>query len=545
MLSMAKKSHFLLAIGEEGWYTIREFSVFLQKLNAFLWGVPTLVLILGTGGAITILCGVPQLRLLPGAVKRFFRQFSGKGENGSSYRALCTALAATVGTGNIAGVAGAIAIGGPGAVFWMLLSAFFGMATKFAESTLAVRFRERSEGGAFLGGTMYMIRNGLGRRLQWLGPLYCFFGLFAAFGVGNATQVNAVLTSLAEAGNAYGFSVSPGTGLAVGLLIAGLVVLLVSGGGEKIGRTAEILVPVAAVSYVAVCLGALWLRRGALPGAVLSILRGAFSPEGVTGGAVGSLFQTLRMGVSRGVFTNEAGMGTAAMAHGSASVAHPVEQGQMGIMEVFLDTVLICTLTALVILTSGVEIPYGTEAGAALTARALSAGLGSWISAFVCACLCLFALATILGWGLYAGRCAEFLLGGMNWKAFALCQGAAVILGAVLDTGIVWTLSELMNALMAVPNLIALIFLLPELRRLTIDYLNIKHGHRAVGGTYENFHQRKPLRTLSHAKVPPLRGGSREEGQENLPSEHRSAGPEDPRGLLCGCSAFQSGDSGI
>lgn len=471
-----------------------------------------MVLILGTGAAITVLCGVPQLRLLPSGIRRFVRQLSGKDDGGSSYRALCTALAATVGTGNIAGVAGAIAIGGPGAVFWMLLSAFFGMATKYAESTLAVRFRERSGKGAFLGGTMYMIRNGLGGRLQWLGPMYCFFGLVAAFGVGNATQVNAVTMALEEAGAAYGFSLSPGTGLLTGLMIAGLVVLLVSGGGEKIGRAAETLVPVAAVSYVAVCLSALWIRRAALPDAVLSILRGAFSPEGVTGGAVGSLFQTLRIGVSRGVFTNEAGMGTAAMAHGSAKVAHPVEQGQMGIMEVFLDTVLICTLTALVILTSGVEIPYGTEAGAELTARALSAGLGPWVSAFLCGCLCLFALATILGWGLYAGRCAEFLLGGMNWKVFALCQGAAVILGSVLETGVIWTLSELMNALMAVPNLITLIILLPELRQLTIDYLNMKHGRRAAGGTYENFHQRKPLRALSHAKVPPLRGGGREEG---------------------------------
>ena len=420
----------------------------------------------------------------------FFRQFSGKGSGGGSYRALCTALAATVGTGNIAGVAGAIAIGGPGAVFWMLVSAFFGMATKFAESTLAVRFRERTEDG-FRGGTMYMIRHGLGRRFQWLGTVYCYFGLFAAFGVGNATQVNAVVRALEETGAACGFRISGGTGLVIGLLLGTLVMILVSGGGKRIGKAAEILVPVAAGAYVAVCAVALWLRREALPQAVTGIIRGAFSPEGITGGAVGSVFQTLRIGISRGVFTNEAGMGTAAMAHGSSDAAHPVQQGMMGIMEVFLDTVVICTMTALVILTGGLEIPYGTEAGAELTARALSAGLGRWVPGFLCACLCLFAVATILGWGLYAGRCAEFLLGGMNWKCFALCQGAAVILGSVLDTGIVWTLSELMNALMAVPNLITLFFLLPELRRLTIDYK--LRGLRAVGGTYENFHQRKPL----------------------------------------------------
>lgn len=456
-----------------------------------MWGIPTLVLILGTGIAVTVACGMPQFRLLPEAIGRFCRQLSGKPEGDSSYRALCTALAATVGTGNIAGVAGAIAIGGPGAVFWMLLSAFFGMATKYAESTLAVRFREKAEDGTFRGGPMYMIQRGLNGRFQWLATLYCFFGLFAAFGVGNATQVNAVVTALGEAGVSYGFRISRGTGLFAGLLLGALVMTLVSGGGEKIGKAAEILVPVAAGAYILVCMGALWLRRAALPGAIAGIIRGAFSPQGITGGAVGSLFQTLRIGVSRGIFTNEAGMGTAAMAHGSSDVAHPAEQGLMGIMEVFLDTVVICTLTALVILTSGVEIPYGTDAGAELTARALSANLGPWVSAFLCACLCLFALATILGWGLYAGRCAEFLLGGMNWKIFALCQGAAVILGSVLETGIVWTLSEVMNALMAVPNLIALLFLLPELRRLTIDYK--KHGPRAAGGTYENFHQRKPL----------------------------------------------------
>ncbi len=495
----------------------------LGKLSGFFWGAPTLVLILGTGLAITVLCRMPQLRLLPAALRAFGRKLTGKGEDGSSYRALCTALAATVGTGNIAGVAGAIAIGGPGAIFWMWLSALLGMATKFAESVLAVRFREQSPDGTNRGGPMYMIQKGLPKRWRPLAYVYSFFGLIAAFGVGNATQVNAVVTALGEAGAGYGFAMSEKTGLIVGLILAVLVVRMVSGGAERIGAAAEVLVPVAAGAYVLVCLGAVWLRREALISALVSIVRGAFSPEAVTGGVVGSGFAALRIGVSRGVFTNEAGMGTASMAHGSAEVDHPVEQGLMGIMEVFLDTIVICTLTALVILTSGVEIPYGTDAGAELTARALSAGFGPWVSAFLCACLCLFAFATILGWGLYAGRCAEFLLGGMNWKAFALCQGIGVILGAVLETGIIWTLSDLMNALMAVPNLIALFGLLPELRRLTREYMTIKRGCSAAGGTYENFHQRKPLPAFSHAKVPPLRGGGREEGQKDLSSEHRPA----------------------
>ena len=391
----------------------------------------------------------------------------------------------------------------------MWISAILGMATKFAESTLAVHFREKNADGSFRGGPMYLIRRGMRKKWHCLACIYSFFGLFAAFGVGNATQVNAVITALEEAGTGYGFAISERTGLAVGLILAALVMVMVSGGAEKIGAAAEVLVPVAAGAYVIVCLGAVWLGRVRLPGALVSIFQGAFSSKAVTGGAVGSVLMTLRIGVSRGVFTNEAGMGTAAMAHGSAEVDHPVEQGLMGIMEVFLDTIVICTLTALVILTSGVDIPYGQDAGSELTARALSAGFGPWVSAFLCGCLCLFALATILGWGLYAGRCAEYLLGGMNWRLFALCQGVGVLLGAVLETGLVWTLSELMNALMAIPNLIVLISLLPELRRLTIEYMTKKHGQYAVGGTYENFHQREPLRAFSHEKVPPLRGGGR------------------------------------
>lgn len=481
--------------------------------NALFWGVPMLVLILGTGICTSVFCRAPQFRLFPDALRAFFRNFSGQNLEGqSSCRALCTALAATVGTGNIAGVAGAIAIGGPGAVFWMWISALLGMATKFAESTLSVRYRITGADGLYRSGPMYMIRQGLGEKWSFLGKLYSLFGLFAALGVGNATQVNAVTTALEQAGRSYGYSISDGTGIAVGLILAAIVAAMVSGGAEKIGSAAETLVPVAAGAYILVCLAALWIRRSFLPAALQSILLGAFSPGAVTGGLVGTVLQSVRIGVSRGVFTNEAGMGTAAMAHGTAGVSHPVEQGLMGIMEVFLDTILICTLTALVILTGNVTIPYGQNAGSELTASALSAGLGPWVSAFLCACLCLFALATILGWGLYAGRCAEFLLGGMDWRIFAGCQALGVFLGAVLETGMIWSLSELMNALMAIPNLLALICLLPELRRLTIDYLKLKQSHSAVGGTYENFHQRKPLRTFSHEKVSPLCGGGREEG---------------------------------
>ena len=444
----------------------------------FFWGIPTIVLILGLGLGITVLCRCPQLRLFPRALVRFLSAFSGKGgasERGS-YRALCTALASTVGTGNIAGVAGAIALGGPGAVFWMWISALFGMATKFAESTLAVRYPGRDSAGNPIGGPMYMICQGLPKPCRFLGTLYCFFGLFAAFGVGNATQVNAVFRAMEETAAGYGYGFSPAFFRASGLLLAVCVALLVSGGARRIGQAAEVLVPVAAMAYLLICAAAIWLRRAELGNAFFRIFSGAFRPEAVTGGSVAGMMTTLRTGVSRGVFTNEAGMGTAAMAHGSASVTHPVEQGLMGIMEVFLDTLLICTLTALVILTSGVSIPYGLDAGSPLTARALSASLGPWAAAFLSGCLCLFALATILGWGLYAGRCAEYLLGSMNWTAFSVCQGLCVLLGTVLNTGLIWSLSDLMNALMALPNLTAMILLLPELRRLTIDYAKNNSG---------------------------------------------------------------------
>ncbi len=470
-----------------------EFSQWIHAFNGLLWGIPGVCLIFGVGSWLTVSLGVPQLRLFPRACRQFASRLS-CGE-GSSFRALCTALAATVGTGNIAGVAGAIALGGPGAVLWMLLSAFVGMATKFAESTLAVRFRETGANGEFLAGPMYIIRTGLPGRWKPLAWVYSFLGLFAGFGVGNATQVNAVLTAMESTAQQYGLSQSAAVRWLVTGAMALLVVILVSGGARKIGQGAEFLVPVVSVGYVAVCLSALWLHRERLPQAVGSIFLGAFQPGAVTGGVLGSVFVTMRTGVCRGVFTNEAGMGTAAMAHGCARVDHPVEQGCMGMMEVFVDTVVICAMTALVILTSGVAIPYGTDPGALLTAQALGASFGPWASAFLCACLSLFALATILGWGLYTGRCVEYLFGSISWKGFAVCQGFGVILGGLLQTGTLWALAEAMNGLMALPNLLMLLRLTGALRQLTRHYISSLRGSdpAAGGNRYENFHQRQPL----------------------------------------------------
>lgn len=429
----------------------------IERFHGILWGTVVLGMILGTGVLLTVRTRFAQVRLFPAACRELWRRLRSRD---SGFRALCTALAATVGTGNIAGVAGAIALGGPGAVFWMWVSAFFGLVVKLAEGVLAVRFRE-PDGRA---GPMYIIRRGLGKKWHALAYLYSFFGLLAAFGVGNATQVNAVLSALEVTGASRGF------GIVLGLLLAVAVTRMVMGGARAIGDAAEVLVPVVSGAYLLLCLTALVLKRDALAGAFGDILRGALDPKAVTGGAVGSMMTTLRLGVSRGTFTNEAGMGTAAIAHGSAEVDHPVRQGLMGIMEVFLDTMVICTLTALVILTSRVPIPYGSAAGSELTARALEGTFGPWVSAALCGCLVLFALATILGWSFYAGRCAEFLFGQISWRWFGLCQGGGVLLGIFLKTGTVWTLAEILNGLMAIPNLTAVLLLSGELKKLlTVD----------------------------------------------------------------------------
>lgn len=431
-------------------------------------GLPAAALILGVGLYLTIQLGFPQLALLPRAFGLFFRRmFAGKPREGvSSFQALCTALAATVGTGNLVGVAGAICLGGPGAIFWMWVCAFFGMATKYSEAALAVRCRVKTPDG-YAGGPMYTMAYGLGPRFRPLAKAYCVFGILAAFGVGNAAQINAVVTGVNGAVSRFGGEPSLSGNLLIGLILAVLAGFLLFGGAKRIGAAAELLVPVAAGCYILLCIGVLLVFRRRIPAAFSQILAGAFCPRAVTGGILGSAFQALSVGCRRGVFTNEAGMGTASIAHACAQ-AEPAEQGLMGMVEVFLDTIVICTLTALVILVSGVSIPYGVDVGGELTTAAFSQVYGAGASLFLAAALILFAIATILGWGLYGSRCAQFLFGG--WKGFAAAQTAMVVLGAVLDTETVWQLSEIANGLMAIPNLICLAALTGELRRITKDY---------------------------------------------------------------------------
>lgn len=431
-------------------------------------GLPAAALILGVGLYLTIQLGFPQLVLLPKALGLFFRRmFAGKPREGvSSFQALCTALAATVGTGNLVGVAGAICLGGPGAMFWMWVCAFFGMATKYSEAALAVRCRVKTPDG-YAGGPMYTMTCGLGQGFRLLAKVYCVFGILAAFGVGNAAQINAVVTGVNGAVSRFGGEPSLRGNLMMGLILAVLAGFLLFGGAKRIGAAAELLVPIAAGCYILLCIGVLLVFRRRIPAAFGQILEGAFCPRAVTGGILGSAFQALSVGCRRGVFTNEAGMGTASIAHACAE-AEPAEQGLMGMVEVFLDTIVICTLTALVILVSGVPIPYGVDVGGELTSAAFSQVYGAGASLFLAGALSLFAIATILGWGLYGSRCAQFLFGG--WKGFAAAQTAMVVLGAVLDTQVVWQLSEIANGLMAIPNLICLAALTGELRRITKDY---------------------------------------------------------------------------
>ena len=467
---------------------------FLDRVNQVVWGAPGLVMILGVGLYFSITLGFPQLRLFPRAARFFLTRLKRDPDNPevSPFQALCTALAATVGTGNLVGVAGAIALGGPGSIFWMWISALLGMVTKFAEATLAVRFRTR-EGTETASGPMHIIRSALPGKWHFLGWIYSFFGVFAAFGVGNATQINAVISGVRRMGNSIGYELTENGTFVLALALAALIGAVLLGGAKRIGSASQLLVPFVSCGYIGLCLVALVRRAEYLPAAFASIFQGAFSPRAVTGGVVGSAFRTLRIGVSRGVFTNEAGMGTAAIAHGAAGVDHPCQQGLMGIMEVFLDTVVICTLTALVILSSGVNIPYGTDRGAELAFDAFTLIFGPGAAAFLSAALCCFAFATVLGWGLYGARCAQFLLGSGSWKYFALAQTGLVMVSAALETATVWSLAEIFNGLMAIPNLITLVLLRKPLQLLLIQYERKCGDHSAAGGTYENFYQCKPL----------------------------------------------------
>ena len=464
---------------------------FLLILHKFLWGAPALVMILGTGIYITLRTRSVQLRLFPRAIRELGQKLRRRDhqEGVSSFQALCTALAATVGTGNLVGVAGAICLGGPGAIFWMWVCAVLGMGLKYAEVTLALSLRCDDVAG----GPMFMIQKGMGGKWKGFAYLYALFGLVASFGVGNATQINAVVSSVRSLADGMGTRLIPRQALGIGMLLAVPLGAVLLGGAKRIASAAEILIPFVSGTYILLCLVCIWIRRDAVGAAFGQIFRGAFSPRALTGGVIGSAFQVLRVGCARGVFTNEAGMGTASMAHSCAQVSHPAEQGLLGIVEVFLDTVVICTLTALVILVSGVDIPYGTDAGGVLSGDAFRAVLGNWSNVFLTGALCCFAFATVLGWGLYGARCAHFLFGRELWIPFALAQTVTVVLASLASTEALWLFAEVVNGAMAIPNLIALIVLTPRLLRLTHEYERISGDASPVEVYYADIDQCQPL----------------------------------------------------
>ena len=448
-----------------------------QVVNDFIWGVPAMVCIIGVGFYLSCRTGFLQIRKFSYAIQttigRMFRKRNASDGALTPFQAVCTALAATVGTGNIAGVAGAIAIGGPGAVFWMWVSAVLGMCTKFAEVTLAVYYRETNKEGDLVGGPMYYIKNGLGKNWQFLAVLFSAFGVLTVFGTGTDTQVNTITTAVNSALLSCGL-ISEGavktSNLIQGIIIAALVALILLGGVKRIGQVTEKLVPFMALLYIVLSVGIILFRIQALPSVIQAIFEGAFKPAAVTGGAVGSLFMSMKKGVSRGIFSNEAGLGTGSIAHACADTRKPVKQGMFGIFEVFTDTIVICTLTVLVILCSQVPVGYGQAAGAELTIQGFISVYGNWVSVFTAVAMCCFAFSTILGWGLYGARCIEFLFSEKVIKPFMVAYSLVAILGATADLGLMWNIAETFNGLMAIPNLIALFLLSGTVVKLTKEY---------------------------------------------------------------------------
>lgn len=446
-----------------------------QVVNGFIWGAPAMICIIGVGLLLSVRTRFIQIRKFGIAMKntvgKIFDKTQAKDGSMSPFQAVCTALAGTVGTGNIAGVAGAIALGGPGAIFWMWCSAFLGMCTKFSEVTLAIHFREKNSNGEYVGGPMYYIKNGLSKKWYFLAFLYAVFGVLTVFGTGNATQVNTIVASINSA--LMSFHIIDGTNdkanLIFGIFIAALVAMVLLGGIKRIGQVTEKLVPFMAVLYVILALGVIIMNIEHVPAVFSEIFSGAFSPRAATGGVIGSMFLSMKKGVSRGIFSNEAGLGTGSIAHACADTDNAVHQGMFGIFEVFMDTIIICTLTGLVILLAAPGITYGQAAGAELTISGFTSTYGSWVSIFTAVAMCCFAFSTIIGWGLYGSRCIEFLGGEKLVRPFLVIYSFVSIVGATINLGLLWDIADTFNGLMAVPNLIALLMLSGQVKKLAIE----------------------------------------------------------------------------
>ena len=439
---------------------------FIGTVNGIVWGWPMLILILGVGFFMSIgLKLMPILKLgtgfklLAGGVK------AEKGEENAGevppYQALMTAMAATVGTGNIAGVATAVFLGGPGALFWMWMTALVGMATKYAEAVLAVKYREVDENGNHVGGPMYYIKNGMGKNWAWLGTTFAIFGAIAGFGIGNGVQSNSIAQVIET-----NFSVPP---LMTGLICMVLVGAVLMGGIKRIGSVAGALVPFMAVAYILAGLIVLAVNADQIAPAIALIFESAFTGHAAEGGFAGAaVWAAIRFGVARGVFSNEAGLGSAPIAHAAAQTKDPVRQGLVAMLGTFLDTLIICTVTGLVIVTSGLWTS-GTS-GAALTSAAFAQALPGVGNYLVAISLAIFAFTTIIGWSFYGERCVEFLLGVKAIQPYRILWVLAIPVGATLSLDFVWLLADTLNAMMAIPNLIAIMVLSPVVFKLTRDY---------------------------------------------------------------------------
>lgn len=439
-------------------------NTLVNEVNALIWGPPILVLILGTGFFLMLrLKFMPLLKI--GAGFRLMWQGRQKGDDStgeiSPFQALMTCLAATVGTGNIAGVATAIFLGGPGALFWMWCTALVGMATKYCEVVLAVHYREKDDRGEFVGGPMYAIKNGLGKKWLWLGSAFALFGGFAGFGIGNMVQVNSMAAALQ---GSFGIPLWV-TGV-VTMIVVGLVIL---GGIKRIGKVAAALVPFMCVAYVIASLVVLIVNADKIPAAFETIFTYAFTPIAATGGFAGAaVIAAIRFGVARGIFSNEAGLGTAGIAQAAGTTSSPVRSGMIGMIGTFIDTIIICSMTGLAIICSGVWT--SGESGAVLSAAAFESAMPGYGGYILTLALVIFAFTTILGWSYYGERCWEYLVGTKAILPFRLFWVIAVPFGAISQLDFAWLVADTLNGLMALPNLLSLLLLSPVVVKLTRDY---------------------------------------------------------------------------
>ena len=458
-----------------------QWVVFINnEVNGIVWGLPILILLVGTGIFMTLRCRGIQFAHFGYAMKNTLGKIFKKHKAGSGevtpFQAMTTALAATVGTGNIAGVTTAVVLGGPGAIFWLWVTALIGMCTKYAEVVLAIKYRERNAKGDWVGGPMYYIVNGLGKNWKWLSILFSIFGALAAFGIGNAVQVGNITSSINTAISTFSpsFGGQETMNLIIGIVIAVIVALTLLGGIKRLGAVTEMLVPFMSLVYIIGSLIVIFGNIGSIGTVFGQIFEGAFDPSSVVGGIAGfTLIRCITWGVKRGVFSNEAGLGSAPMAHAASSETNPVKQGLYGIFEVFMDTIVICTMSGLTLLISGIGIPFGEKASAttALNAQAFGTIFGDKVGALIIAIsISLFALSTVLSWGLYGTRCCEFIFGSKSIKVYQILFVLVVVVGATMKLSLAWDIADTLNGLMAVPNLVGVLGLSGVVVKLTREH---------------------------------------------------------------------------